>query len=123
MVCKSIKKTALRVRRQKSVRLSVRGNSDRPRLSIFRSGKHMYCQVIDDVTGTTLCALSTLNSQVKALIEGKKPVEQAKILGVEMAKVCLEKSISKVAFDRNGFIFHGRVAAVADGAREGGLNF
>lgn len=123
MVCKSIKKTALRVRRQKSVRLKVRGNSDRPRLSIFRSGKHMYCQVIDDVTGTTLCALSTLNSQVKALIEGKKPVEQAKILGVEMAKACLEKSISKVAFDRNGFIFHGRVAAVADGAREGGLTF
>lgn len=123
MVCKSIKKTALRVRRQKSVRLKVRGNSDRPRLSIFRSGRHMYCQVIDDVTGTTLCALSTLNSQVKALIDGKKPVEQAKILGVEMAKACLEKSISKVAFDRNGFIFHGRVAAVADGAREGGLTF
>ena len=123
MVCKSIKKTALRVRRQKSVRLKVRGNSDRPRLSIFRSGRHMYCQVIDDVTGTTLCALSTLNSQVKALIDGKKPIEQAKILGVEMAKACLEKSISKVAFDRNGFIFHGRVAAVADGAREGGLTF
>ena len=123
MVCKSIKKTALRVRRQKSVRLKVRGNSDRPRLSIFRSGRHMYCQVIDDVTGTTLCAISTLNSEVKALIDGKKPIEQAKILGVEMAKACLEKSISKVAFDRNGFIFHGRVAAVADGAREGGLTF
>ncbi len=123
MVCKTIKKTELRARRQKSVRLTVRGSNDRPRLSIFRSGRHMYCQVIDDVSGTTLCALSTLSKSVKGLIEGKKPVEQAKILGVEMAKVCKDKSISKVAFDRNGFIFHGRVAAVADGAREGGLDF
>jgi len=123
MVCKTIKKTELRVRRQKSVRLNVRGSNDRPRLSIFRSGRHMYCQVINDVTGTTLCALSTLSKSVKDLIAGKKPVEQAKILGVEMAKVCKDKSISKVAFDRNGFIFHGRVAAVAEGAREGGLDF
>lgn len=123
MACKSEVKTALRIRRQKSVRRRVRGSEERPRLCVFRSGRHMYCQVINDVTGTTLCALSTLSSSVKAQIEGKKPVEQAKILGLEMAKACREKSIEKVAFDRNGFIFHGRIAAVADGAREGGLDF
>lgn len=123
MACKTIKKTELRVRRQKSVRRTVRGTSERPRLCVFRSSRHMYCQLIDDEKGATLCALSTLHGQVKALIEGKKPVEQARILGMELAKVCLEKSIAKVAFDRNGFIFHGRIAAVASGAREGGLNF
>lgn len=123
MACKSEKKTALRLRRQKSVRRRVRGSEERPRLCVFRSGRHMYCQVIDDVAGTTLCALSTLNANVKALVEGKKPTEAAKILGSEMAKVCIEKNITKVCFDRNGFIFHGRIAAVADGAREGGLDF
>ncbi len=123
MACISEKKTALRLRRQKSVRRRVRGSEDRPRLCVFRSGRHMYCQVIDDVAGTTLCALSTLNANVKTLVNGKKPVEQAKILGSEMAKVCIEKNITKVCFDRNGFIFHGRVAAVADGAREAGLDF
>ena len=123
MACKSEIKTALRVRRQKSVRRHVRGSEARPRLCVFRSGRHMYCQVINDATGTTLCALSTLSASVKGQLEGKKPVEQAKVLGIEMAKVCLEKSIKQVCFDRNGFIFHGRIAAVADGAREGGLDF
>jgi large subunit ribosomal protein L18 len=83
----------------------------------------MYCQIINDETGTTLLALSTLHKQVKELTAGKKPLEQAKILGNEVAKLCAEKKIDKVAFDRNGFIFHGRIEAVAQGAREGGLNF
>lgn len=117
------KKAELRLRRQRSIRRTLRGTSERPRLSVFRSNSHMYCQIIDDTTGRTLCALSTLHKSVKPLIEGKKPVEQAKILGNELAKVCKEKSIVKVAFDRNGFIYHGRVQAVADGAREGGLDF
>lgn len=117
------KKAELRLRRQKSIRQTLRGTADRPRLSIFRSNNHMYCQVINDDLGITLCALSTLHKPVKDLIGGKRPVEQARILGVEMAKVCAEKNIKKVAFDRNGFIFHGRVKAVADGAREGGLDF
>ncbi len=120
-ICK--KKQELRLRRQKSVRGHVRGTSDRPRLSVFRSNNHMYCQIIDDTNGTTLVALSTLNSNVKAMVAGKKPVEQANILGKELAKLCAEKSISKVAFDRNGFIYHGRIEAVAAGAREGGLDF
>ncbi len=117
------KKTALRLRRQKSVRRTLRGTPERPRLSVFRSNNQMYCQVIDDTTGTTLLALSTLHKSVKDLVAGKKPVEQAKILGSEVAKLCAEKKIEKVAFDRNGFIFHGRIEAVAEGAREGGLNF
>jgi len=120
-ICK--KKQELRLRRQKSVRARVRGTAERPRLSVFRSNDHMYCQIIDDTNGTTLVALSTLNSSVKALVAGKKPVEQANILGKELAKLCAEKSISKVAFDRNGFIYHGRIEAVAAGAREGGLDF
>jgi large subunit ribosomal protein L18 len=120
---KCIKKAELRRRRQKSVRKDLRGTSERPRLSVFRSNNQMYCQLIDDSTGTTLLALSTLHKSVKDLVSGKKPVEQAKILGSEFAKLCAEKSIDKVAFDRNGFIYHGRVQAVADGAREGGLKF
>ena len=117
------KKTALRLRRQKSVRRTLRGTPERPRLCVFRSNNQMYCQVIDDTTGTTLLALSTLHKNVKDLVAGKKPVEQAKILGNEVAKLCVVKKIEKVAFDRNGFIFHGRIEAVAEGAREGGLNF
>lgn len=117
------KKTALRLRRQKSVRRNLRGTPERPRLCVFRSNNQMYCQIIDDTTGTTLLALSTLHKSVKDLVAGKKPVEQAKILGNQVAKLCVEKKIDKVAFDRNGFIFHGRIQAVAEGAREGGLNF
>lgn len=123
MSCICQKKQELRLRRQKSVRLRVRGTAERPRLCVFRSNNHMYCQIIDDTNGTTLVALSTLNASVKELVAGKKPVEQAKILGQELAKVCVVKEIKKVAFDRNGFIYHGRIEAVATGAREGGLEF
>ena len=123
MACICKKKTELRLRRQKSVRRNLKGTAERPRLCVFRSNNHMYCQVIDDTTGRTLAAHSTLHSNVKTLVAGKKPVEQAKILGIEMAKLCAEKDINTVAFDRNGFIYHGRIEAVATGAREGGLNF
>jgi len=123
MSCVSKQKLALRLRRQKSVRRRVRGTSLRPRLCVFRSDKHIYCQIIDDTAGVTLCTLSTLSKDIKSLVSGKKPVEQARILGSELAKVCLSKSVDKVCFDRNGFIYHGRVAAVAAGAREGGLSF
>lgn len=123
MSCICKKKQELRLRRQKSVRVRVRGTSDRPRLCVFRSNSQMYCQIIDDTNGTTLVALSTLSADVKALVAGKKPVEQAKILGQELAKLCIGKEIRKVAFDRNGFIYHGRIEAVAAGARDGGLEF
>lgn len=123
MSCICKKKQELRLRRQRAVRARVRGTSDRPRLCVFKSSNHVYCQIIDDTNGTTLVALSTLNGAVKDLIAGKKPVEQAKILGQELAKLCVGKEIKKVAFDRNGFIYHGRVEAVAAGARDGGLEF
>ncbi len=121
MSCICKEKQALRLRRQKSVRSRVRGTADRPRLCVFRSNSQMYCQLIDDTTGSTILALSTLSKGVKELISGKKPVEQAFILGRELAKLCADKSIDKVAFDRNGFTYHGRIEAVAKGAREGDL--
>lgn len=121
MACNCKKKKELRLRRQKSVRRRVRGTAERPRLCVFRSNNHMYCQLIDDNAGCTLAALSTLSKGVKELVDGKKPVEQAFILGREFAKLCAEKSIVNVAFDRNGFTYHGRVEAVSKGAREDGL--
>ena len=123
MACISKKKEMLRSRRQRAVRSRVRGTAERPRLSIFRSGRHMYVQLIDDNKGVTLCAISTLHSSVKSQCAGKRRVEQAKILGIEAANLCKSHSIEKVCFDRNGFIYHGRVAAVAAGAREAGLDF
>lgn len=123
MSCICQKKQELRKRRQKSVRRKVRGTELRPRLCIFRSGRHMYVQVIDDVKGETILAVSTLSKAVTESIKGLKPVDQAKLLGSEVAKLCIEKSIKEVCFDRNGFIYHGRVAAVAQGAREAGLLF
>lgn len=123
MSCICQKKQELRKRRQKSVRRKVRGTELRPRLCIFRSGRHMYVQVIDDVKGETILAVSTLSKAVTESIKGLKPVDQAKLLGSEVAKLCIEKSIKEVCFDRNGFIYHGRIAAVAQGAREAGLLF
>ncbi|MFA5625057.1 MAG: 50S ribosomal protein L18 [Bradymonadales bacterium] len=117
------KKAALRLRRKRAVRSKLRGSAERPRLSVFRSNKQIYVQLIDDSKGCTLMSLSTLHPSLKPLLEGKKPVEQAKVLGLEAGKLCKEKSITKVAFDRNGFSFHGRVAALAAGAREAGLEF
>lgn len=123
MTCMTKQKAALRLRRKRAVRSKLQGSTERPRLTVFRSGRQIYVQLIDDSCGCTLVSLSTLHPTIKAQIAGKKPVEQAKILGVEAAKLCKSKSITKVAFDRNGFIYHGRIAAVAEGAREAGLEF
>lgn len=112
-----------RQKRKLRIRKRVSGTAERPRLSVFRSARHIYAQVIDDATGSTLAAASTLTQELKAQLEGKSKKDQAKIVGLAIAKLCLTKEISKVAFDRNGYIYHGRVAEVADGAREGGLSF
>ena len=112
-----------RRRRQERVRKKVLGTDARPRVCVFRSNKHIYAQVISDNQGKTLASVSTLS---EALAEGAKQtkgVETAKQVGLALAKVCKEKNITKVVFDRNGFLYHGRVKAVADGAREGGLDF
>ena len=116
-------KVEARERRKKSIRKRVSGSTERPRLTVFRSLKHVYAQVIDDATHKTLAAASDLDEAVKGELDGLKKKDKAKKVGAVIAKRCLEKGISQVVFDRNGFIYHGRVAAVADGAREAGLKF
>lgn len=112
-----------RVKRKLSIRKRVNGSEERPRLSIFRSARHIYAQVVDDIGHKTVVAASTLDPDLKATIAGLKKKERAKRVGQELAKRCLAKGIDKVVFDRNGFIYHGRISSLADGAREAGLKF
>jgi large subunit ribosomal protein L18 len=116
-------KDIARTRRKQRVRKKVLGTDQRPRISVFRSNKHIYAQVISDDRGMTLASISTLSKDLAAKVENIKGVETAKQVGLALAKICKEKSITQVIFDRNGFLFHGRVKAIADGAREGGLKF
>jgi large subunit ribosomal protein L18 len=115
---KTSHKVTKRLKSRARIRKKVDGAADRPRLSVYRSGKHVYAQIIDDSTGKTLAAYSTLEGDLK-----KKNKDTAKQVGVEIAKRAIGKNIKSVVFDRSGYVFHGRVKAVADGAREGGLNF
>lgn len=116
-------KLEMRRRRKKRIRKKVEGTSERPRLSIFRSTKHIYAQVIDDLAGTTLASASTVSKDLKGgMGEGNK-TDAAKKVGALVAEQCKGKGITKVVFDRNGFLFHGRVKALADAAREAGLDF
>ena len=109
--------------RHRRIRKKISGTSLRPRLAVFRSARHIYAQAIDDIAGSTLAASSTLTIQksLKKTYTGNK--EAAKAVGADVAKKLIEKSISTVVFDRGGFVYHGRVQALADGAREAGLNF
>jgi large subunit ribosomal protein L18 len=116
-------KEAGRLRRQARVRRVVRGSDARPRLSIFRSGRHIYAQVISDQTGRTLAAASTLSAGLKGQLARTGNREAAKQVGAMIARVCQERGIRAVVFDRNGFLFHGRVKALAEAAREAGLQF
>lgn len=112
-----------RLKRKKRIRKNICGNQDRPRLSVFRSSKNIYAQIIDDALGTTLVSASTLDKEFKDKnIEGKK-IEIAKVVGNLVGKRALDKGITKVVLDRNGFLYHGRIKALSDGAREAGLNF
>jgi len=117
------KKNATRVRRKRSIRKRLSGTNARPRLSVFRSSKHIYAQVIDDTTGETLVAASTQSPEIRDDLTGKKKLERATLVGQLIAQKTLAKEINTVVFDRNGFIYHGRVKAVAEAAREGGLIF
>jgi large subunit ribosomal protein L18 len=112
-----------RLRRKARVRRKIIGTDERPRVCVFRSNKHIYAQVISDAQGKTLAAVSTLMTELAQANGQSKGVDVAKQVGLTLAKVCKEKNIKKVIFDRNGFLFHGRVKALADGAREGGLEF
>lgn len=116
-------KRVARERRRERVRRSVRGTNERPRLSVFRSGKHIYAQLITDVTGQTVLTVSTMSPDLRTQLKKTANVTAAKEVGLLVARRCKEKGITRVVFDRNGFLYHGRVRALADGAREGGLEF
>jgi large subunit ribosomal protein L18 len=116
-------KREARERRQRRVRARVIGTAERPRLNVFRSLSNIYAQVIDDIAGKTLVSASTLDSDVTAQLDGKKKVDAARIVGKIVAERAKDAGISKVVFDRGGYPYHGRVAALAEGAREAGLDF
>ena len=111
-----------RARRKRRIRKKISGSGDRPRVSVFRSSKHIYAQAIDDSTSSTVATVSTLSEGVKESLEGNK-TEEAKAVGAALAKVLKEKGIEQIIFDRNGYLYHGRVKALAEGAREAGLKF
>ncbi|MCA9564566.1 MAG: 50S ribosomal protein L18 [Myxococcales bacterium] len=120
---KTSKRTQLRLRRHKRVRRDVSGTSDRPRLSVFRSNRHIYVQVIDDTEGKTLVSTSTLAPDLAKSIEGDKK-EAARAVGKHIAELCLKADIKKIVFDRGGFLYKGgRIKALAEAAREAGLEF
>jgi len=110
-----------RERRKLSIRKRVNGTPERPRMVVFRSAKHIYAQVVDDTRGQVLCGASTLTPSIRGDLGGVKKREQAKRVGQLIARLCLEHEIGNVVFDRGGFRYHGRVRALAEGAREGGL--
>lgn len=117
------KKITGRERRKLRIRSKISGTPERPRLSVFRSAKHIYAQVVDDTTGKTLAAASTLSRDLKGASDDGNKTDAAKKVGALIAKICLGKSLEKVVFDRNGYLYHGRIKALADAAREAGLNF
>ena len=116
-------RAASRVRRHLRVRKTVFGTTERPRLSVFRSINEIYAQVIDDIDGKTLIAASSIDKELRAKMAGLKKSEQAKLVGQAVAERAKGKGIDSVVFDRGGFRYTGRVKALADGAREGGLEF
>ncbi len=113
-----------RLKRKRRIRKNLLGTTDRPRLCVFRSAKHIYAQIIDDTCGKTMVAASTVEKDIAAMISDiKGKVEKAKIVGKAIAERAKDKGILRVVFDRNGYLYHGRVKAVSDGARENGLEF
>ncbi len=122
-MAKTDKKVLSRERRHRRVRARVTGTAQRPRLNVFRSLMNIYAQVIDDDAGHTLVSASTLDPEVRTQIEGKTKTEAAKIVGKILGARAKQAGINSVVFDRGGYKYHGRVAALAEGAREAGLEF
>ncbi len=116
-------RSKVRVKKHNRIRNRFAGTAERPRLAVFRSNNHMYVQIIDDDAQNTLVSASTLQKDVKAELQKTNNVEAASYLGTVIAKKALEKGITTVVFDRGGFIYHGMVKALADAAREAGLEF
>jgi len=122
-VRRSKRKTARRLRRHRRVRHKVVGTEQRPRLCVRRSLRHIYAQIVDDMAGRTLVAASTLSPEVREACSGANKSAAAGLVGKELARKAVEAGLGKVAFDRGGYKYHGRVRALAEGAREGGLTF
>lgn len=118
-----VSKKELRIKRKVRIRKKIFGTEGQPRLCVFRSSKHIYAQIINDATGQTLAAASTLSKEIQADPEKKSKTETASSVGKLIAERAIEKGIKKVVFDRNGFLYHGRIKAISDGAREAGLDF
>ncbi len=112
-----------RERRKLRIRSKISGTTERPRLSVFRTGRHIYAQVVVDDDGKTLAAASTLSGDLKNTLGEDSKTDSAKKVGALIAKICLEKKIEQVVFDRNGYLYHGRIKALAEAAREAGLKF
>jgi large subunit ribosomal protein L18 len=117
------KKWLARQRRHQRVRKHISGTPERPRLNVYRSLNEIYGQIIDDIAGHTLVSASTIDREVRPLVQGKNKTEQARIVGTYLARRALDKGIKQVVFDRGGWAFHGRIQALADAAREEGLEF
>ena len=113
----------VRIKKHRRMRNNIAGTAERPRLVVFRSNNHMYAQVIDDTVGNTLVSASTLDKDVKAGLEKTNNVDAAAAVATAVAKKAIEKGIKTVVFDRGGYIYHGKVQALADAAREAGLEF
>ena len=116
-------RSEVRVNKHRKLRNRFSGTAERPRLAVFRSNNHMYAQIIDDTVGNTIVAASTLEKEIKAELEKTNNVDAAAYLGTVIAKRAMEKGIKEVVFDRGGFIYQGKIAALADAAREAGLEF
>ena len=118
-----VDKKKARIKRHNRVRKNVHGTSERPRLSVFKSSNHIYAQIVDDISCTTLLTVSTLSPDVREKVKNGGNIESAKLVGETIGKKALDSNISKVVFDRGGYLYHGRVKALADAAREAGLTF
>ena len=116
-------RSEVRMKKHRRMRNRFSGTAERPRLAVFRSNNHMYAQIIDDVAGSTLVAACTLEKEVKEQLEKTNNVDAAAYLGTVIGKRAMEKGIDTVVFDRGGYLYHGKIAALADAAREAGLKF
>ena len=116
-------KNFLRMKRKKAIRKRIFGVAERPRLTVFKTSKHIYAQLIDDTKGETIASASTLSAVLREELSGKDKTSKARAVGKLVAELALKKDIKKVVYDRNGYIYHGRVKALADAAREAGLDF
>jgi len=120
---KKLKPSRYKKLKRESLRGIIKGTSDRPRLSVYRSNENIYAQIIDDITATTLVSCSTLDRDIRIDTQNGRTCHASQLMGRKLAQLSLEKNIKKIVFDRGPYLYHGRVKALADGARAGGLDF